>query len=211
MLLYLIRHGESLYNREGRIQGQTDIALTDFGRQQALAIAHGMRNVKLDAIFASPLQRAYQTAVPIAEQQGLPIQVHDGLKEVNAGVFSGLLWPEVTEKFPQYAEPWNSQDLDFVIPEGESRRMLQNRGVAAIQEIAATPYNVVAVVAHGGLLCASLKGMFQVPDAIHPFSLFNASISRLGWNEGKWQLITLNQTEHLVQSGVANESGRGNL
>lgn len=210
MILYLIRHGESVYNREGKIQGQTDVELTDFGRQQAQAIALGMTHIKLDAIIASPLQRAYQTAAALAEQQGMEIQTHEGLKEINVGKFAGLRWPEVAEKFPEHADAWNTQDFDFVIPGGESRRMLQVRGVTALTEIAALPYNQVAVVAHGGILCAALKGILRIPDELNPFSLFNASISRLAW-DGKWQLLTLNQTEHLVRAGVLNETGKGNL
>jgi probable phosphoglycerate mutase len=210
MLLHLIRHGESVYNREGRIQGQADIELSEFGLRQAAAIPLGMQSVQLDAIFSSPLKRAYQSAVPLAQAQNLEIQIHQGLKEINVGVFSGLKWPEVAEQFPEHAEPWEKQDMDFVIPGGESRQMLQDRGVQAITEIAALPYDRVAIVAHGGLLCAALKGILRLPRELNPFSLFNASISRLIW-DGRWQVLTLNQTEHLVQAGVAKESGRGNL
>jgi 2,3-bisphosphoglycerate-dependent phosphoglycerate mutase len=210
MLLYLIRHGESIYNREGRIQGQADIELSEFGLRQAEAIALGMQSVPLDALFSSPLKRAYQSAIPLSQAQKLEIQVHQGLREINAGAFSGLKWPEVAERFPEHAEPWERQDMDFVIPGGESRQMLQDRGVQALNEIAALPYERVAIVAHGGLLCAALKGILRLPPELNPFSLFNASISRLVW-DGRWQILTVNQTEHLVQAGVVNESGRGNL
>jgi broad specificity phosphatase PhoE len=210
MLIYLIRHGESTYNAQGRIQGQTDIPLSDFGRQQAQAIAAGMAHIKLDAIFASPLQRAYQTAIPLAERQGLPIQALDQLKEINAGIFSGLLWSEIETKFPEYADPWINQDADFIIPQGESRQQLQERGTQALSHIARTAFQKVAVVAHGGVLCAALKGILGIPPELNPMSLFNASISRLVW-DGKWQLLTLNQTEHLHAAGVAKESGKGNL
>lgn len=210
MILYLIRHGESVYNREGKIQGQTDIELTEFGKQQAQAVALGMADVELDAIIASPLQRAYQTASALAQSKQMPIQLHEGLKEIDVGVFSGLTWPEVAEKYPQHADAWSRQDMDFVLPGGESRRMLQQRGVATLVEISRLPLKSIAIVAHGGILCAALKGLLGIPDSLNPFSLFNASISRLLWN-GNWQLITLNQTEHLAQAGVLNETGRGNL
>lgn len=210
MLLYLIRHGESIYNREGRIQGQADIELSEFGARQAEAIVRGMHSVELDAVFSSPLKRAYQTAEPLARSKQLHIQVHQGLMEINAGVFSGLKWPEVALRYPEHAEPWEKQDMQFVIPGGESRKMLQDRGVQAITEIANSSYQRVAIVAHGGLLCAVLKGILQLPPELNPFSLLNASISRLAW-DGHWQIMTLNQTEHLVQAGVINESGRGNL
>jgi 2,3-bisphosphoglycerate-dependent phosphoglycerate mutase len=210
MLLYLIRHGESIYNSEGRIQGQADIELSDFGHRQAQAIAQGLSSVSLDAVFSSPLKRAYQTAQPLARLQGLELQTHDGLKEINAGAFSGLLWSEVATAYPQYVEQWNEQHMDFVIPGGESRQMLQARGMAAFNQIANLPLERVAVVAHGGLLCTTLKGLLQIPASLNPFSLFNASISRLVW-DGQWKLLTLNQTEHLLSANLANEAGRGNL
>jgi broad specificity phosphatase PhoE len=205
MRLYLIRHGESLYNSQNRIQGQTDIALSELGVKQAEAIAIGF-----DAVYSSPLERAYRTAVPLATRQGLPIQTMDQLKEINAGVFSGLLWSEVETKFPEYAKPWHEQHFDFVIPQGESRKQLQTRGMAALTEIANTNQECVAVVAHGGVLCAALKGLLGIRPELNPFSLFNGSISRLFWN-GTWQLVTLNQMEHLISAGVAKEAGRGNL
>lgn len=210
MLIYIIRHGESLFNRENRIQGQTDVALSSFGEQQALAIAEHFAPGDLDAIISSPLQRAYQTARPLAQRLNLEIQTLDDLKEIHAGIFSGLLWSEINERFPEYSAGWNNMEFDFVIPEGESRRQLQERGMRAMETIAKLPYERVAVIAHGGVLCAALKGILCVPPETNPFSLFNASISRLSW-AGKWNLLTLNQMEHLAKAGVAKEVGRGNL
>jgi 2,3-bisphosphoglycerate-dependent phosphoglycerate mutase len=210
MLIYIIRHGESLFNRENRIQGQTDIALSPFGEQQALAIAEYFRPGDLDAILSSPLQRAYQTARPLGERLNLELQTLDDLKEIHAGIFSGLLWSEIENRFPQYSVGWNNMEYDFVIPDGESRRQLQERGMRAFEQITRMPYERVAVVAHGGVLCAALKGLLRVPPETNPFSLFNASISRLAW-DGKWSLLTLNQMEHLEKAGVAKEVGRGNL
>ncbi|XZE19283.1 histidine phosphatase family protein [Pirellulaceae bacterium SH449] len=210
MLIYIIRHGESLFNRENRIQGQTDVALSPFGEQQAAAIAETFQPGDLDAIFCSPLKRAYYTALPLSERLSLELQPMDDLKEIHAGIFSGLLWSEVESRFPQYSDGWNNMEYDFVIPEGESRRQLQVRGVRALEHITSLPYEKVAVVAHGGVLCAALKGILQVPPSTNPFSLFNASISRLSWDD-RWSLLTLNQMEHLVKAGVAKEVGRGNL
>jgi broad specificity phosphatase PhoE len=210
MLIYIIRHGESLFNRENRIQGQTDVALSPFGEQQAAAIAEAFQPGDLDAIFCSPLKRAYHTALPLAERLSLELQPMEDLKEIHAGIFSGLLWSETESQFPQYTAAWNNMEYDFVIPEGESRRQLQERGVRALEHITSLAYEKVAVVAHGGVLCAALKGILQVPPSTNPFSLFNASISRLAW-DGRWSLITLNQMEHLERAGVAKEVGRGNL
>lgn len=210
MLIYIIRHGESLFNRENRIQGQTDVALSPFGERQAVAIAEYFQPGDIDAIISSPLQRAYHTARPLAERLNLELQTLDDLKEIHAGIFSGLLWSEIENRFPEYSAGWNNMEYDFTIPNGESRRQLQERGVRAFEHITMLPFERIAVVAHGGVLCAALKGLLRVPPETNPFSLFNASISRLAW-DGKWTLLTLNQMDHLEKAGVAKEVGRGNL
>lgn len=210
MILYLIRHGESVYNAEGRIQGQTDIPLSQIGLRQARAIADGLAKIKLDAIFTSPLKRAAQTAEPLAMHQGLTAELMPELMEIHAGIFSGLLWGEIEQKYPEHAVPWREQHPDFVIPGGESRRQLMERGVRALQAIRARHLEQVAVVAHGGVLCAALKGLLQIPAELNPFNLFNASISRLVWSK-RIQLWTLNEIEHLRVLNIAKEDGYGNL
>ena len=210
MILYLIRHGESQYNAEGRIQGQTDIPLSEMGQRQAQAIATAFDRIKLDAVLCSPLRRAAQTAAPLAERQRLHAEPMDELKEIHAGIFAGLLWGEIEVKYPDYAKPWSEQHPDFVIPGGESRRQLMERGERALRKIRKFNLQKVAVVAHGGLLCAGLKGLLQIPAELNPFNLFNASISRLVW-EKRIQLWTINEIEHLRAVNLAKEDGYGNL
>ncbi len=210
MILYLIRHGESQYNAEGRIQGQTDIPLSEVGHRQSRAIATAFEGIKLDAVICSPLQRAAQTAAPLAEQQGLRAEPRDELMEIHAGIFAGLLWGEIEQKYPEYARPWHEQQPDFVIPGGESRRQLMERGTLALREIRELNLSHVAVVAHGGIMCAGLKGLLQIPAELNPFNLFNASISRVAWNE-QVQVLTLNQVEHLRNLNLAKEAAYGNL
>src|SRR5690554_6197641 len=135
MILYLIRHGESTYNSEGRIQGQTDIPLSPLGLRQAEAVADALSTAPIEAVFCSPLQRAMQTAQPLADRLGLVPQPDDRLKEINAGIFQGLLWKEIEQRFPAEAGPWRAQQADFVIPNGESRRQLMVRGLAVFQAI----------------------------------------------------------------------------
>src|SRR5687767_6699877 len=100
MSFYLIRHGETLYNAESPIQGQSDVALSPLGLHQAEAIADALAEEPIDAVFASPLRRAMQTAEPIAARLGLAIQADDRLKEIHAGIFQGLLWAEIEARFP---------------------------------------------------------------------------------------------------------------
>lgn len=210
MIFYLIRHGESQYNAEGRIQGQTDIPLSEIGQRQAQAIAKAFDQIKLDAVICSPLQRAAQTAAPLAERQRLPAQPMDEFKEIHAGIFAGLLWGEIEVKYPEYARPWSEQHPDFVIPGGESRRQLMERGERALRKVQALNLQQVAIVAHGGVLCAGLKGLLQIPAELNPFNLFNASISRLVWGK-RIQLWTINEIEHLRAVNLAKEDAFGNL
>ena len=210
MLIYLIRHGESLYNAEGRIQGQSDIALSPLGILQAKAIADALATQSIDAIYASPLRRAAQTAEPIADRLSLEIRFDDRLKEINAGIFQGLLWADIEDKFPDAASPWREQHPDFVIPGGESRRALMLRGRDVFESIRESPFGRVAVVSHGGILAGALKSLLGVPAELNPFSLYNASISKLAWN-ATIKLLTLNQLDHLRLAGLDREDATGTV
>jgi len=210
MILYLIRHGESVYNAEGRIQGHSDIPLSEFGRRQSASLAACLAAVPLEAVFSSPLRRAAETAAPIAAWHGLAVQFDDRLKEIHAGIFQGLLWTEIAERFPREALPWLGQEPDFVIPGGESRRQLMHRGQLGLEAIRQQSYQTVAVVAHGGVLSAALKGLLGIPAQRNPFNLSNASISKLIWKNDV-KLMTLNQLDHLRQFDLAREDQTGNL
>lgn len=210
MFCYLIRHGESAYNAVGRIQGQSNVPLTELGHKQADALGRALRGQPIEAIYSSPLDRAYHTAQPIAAALGLPIQTDPGLMELNAGVFQGLLWPEIVERFPEAAARWKTLDPDFRIPQGESRRDLMTRALAAIEAVRAREYKHVAIVAHGGLLSAGLKGLLGIPAERNPFILYNGSISTLHWGE-QLKLISLNQIEHLHLDGQRLDSRLGDL
>jgi broad specificity phosphatase PhoE len=210
MIFYLIRHGESLYNAEGRIQGQADVGLSPLGLQQAQAIADTLAGETIDAVFASPLRRAMQTAEPIAKLLGLSIRCDDRLKEIHAGIFQGLLWEEIEAKCPDIARPWREQQPDFIIPGGESRRALMERGLEVFESIRETAFRRVAVVSHGGILAAALKAILRIPAEINPFSLYNASISVLAWND-RIKLLSLNQLEHLRTAGLAREDATGSV
>jgi 2,3-bisphosphoglycerate-dependent phosphoglycerate mutase len=210
MILYLIRHGESAFNAQGRIQGQLDPPLSDLGHRQGAALAKALAALPINAVFASPLQRARDTAAPVAAEMGLDLRTLDDLRELNAGVFQGRTWPEVHDLFPAEASRWTSQDPDFRIPDGESRRELMQRGRQALETIKAGGEKQVAVVSHGGILAAALKALLEVPAQRNPFSFFNASISKLSW-DGQVRLVTLNQIEHLRLPDGTYETRGGDL
>lgn len=209
MLLYCVRHGESTYNAEGRVQGQSDVPLSELGLRQGQAVAAALRQLPIDAVFSSPLQRAFKTAEIIAETLDLKIHTDDRLKELNAGIFQDRLRCDLERLYPDEFTRWTSGDPEFVIPGGESRRDLERRGVEALLAISENNYKNVAVITHGRLLITAIKGLFGIPFDAEPQSLRNGSITCVECN-GRQQarLLTIDKVEHLAHLGQA---GRGDL
>lgn len=209
MLLYVARHGETTYNAEGRIQGQEDVELSELGRRQARSLAEALAKRGIEVVYSSPLARAYRTAQAVAEACRTPLRVDDRLKELHAGVFQNVLASELGTLFPEAAARWRSQDPDYRIPGGESRRDLMDRGRQALEAIRASGYQRVAVVAHGGLLTAAFKALLHIPAEYNPFVLYNAALSIIEW-EQQPRLLVLNQTDHLRAAGC-EQCGHGEL
>lgn len=206
MILYCVRHAESVFNSEGRIQGQSDPPLSEYGLNQAHAIGEAFRNIQVEAVFSSPLLRAFQTAEPIAAALGKPIETDDRLKELNAGIFQGKIWNEILQEFPSEASKWKSRDPEFRIPGGESRLQLMQRGKEALEHIHSQKFASIVLVAHGGLLSATLKALLDIPPRRNPFQLFNGSISRIDWTD-EVHLTTLNEIQHLRVAGLMSRAG----
>ena len=210
MLQYLVRHGESVSNLEGRVQGQSDVELSDHGHAQAKLVAEWSRrlaeSVAIDEVWSSPLQRARETADVIAAAVGLPVLVEQGLCELHAGIFQGHLWADLEEKFPEEVARWRSGDVDYVIPGGESRAQLAARGRAVLEGLAGRTSRGMIVVSHGGVLTAALGSMLGrehpllATAAERPFTklpaLANCSVTQLSWPGPK--LLAFNETGHLA-------------
>lgn len=208
MILYCIRHGESSYNAEGRIQGQSDVPLSELGRRQSEAVAAALVGLPIEAVYASPLRRAMQTTRPVAEALKLEIRTDPRLMEVHAGVFQDKLRSELEELYPLEVARWRSGDPDFAIPGGESRRDLMRRGRAVFEAIGQTDHQQVLVVTHGALLSAAMKALLEIPAQRHPFVLQNGSITRLELTDGVVKVHSLNEVGHLREVGFG---GRGDL
>lgn len=203
----LIRHGQSVSNFEGRVQGRDDVPLSPLGVRQAEAVAAwagGLEGVA--EIWSSPLQRARETAAPIARALALDLHICDELAELHAGVFQGHLWDDLERTFPEAVARWRSGDPDYAIPGGESRAALAARGRRALETLAGRRVGTMIVVAHGGVLTAAL-GLLLGPRhpllaaaAMRPFTrlpaLDNASVSRVRWPGP--ELLAFNETGHLA-------------
>jgi probable phosphoglycerate mutase len=154
--LLLLRHGQSVWNAEGRWQGTADPELSAEGGSQAAAAAEHLEQEDLWAVWASPLQRAWQTAQIISTTLGLgAVQVDPGLRERDVGELSGLTTPEIEERWPGLLAEWRSGQRD-TLPGGEGD--IRERVVAAVQRIAIASdeagHESVLVVTHGGSLTA---------------------------------------------------------
>jgi len=218
MRQYLVRHGESVSNLEGRVQGQADVALSALGREQARRTADWGRRVAraggVTEIWSSPLQRARETAAVIAAAVGLPVQVEPTLAELHAGIFQGHLWADLEIRFPEEVARWRSGDVDYAIPGGESRSELAARGRDALERLAAGAAPGMIVVAHGGVLTAALGSMLGgghpllAAAAERPFTrlpaLANCSVTTLEWPGPR--LLAFNETAHLDASAAGQDA-----
>jgi broad specificity phosphatase PhoE len=158
--LFLARHGQTDWNLEGRYQGQVDIPLNGFGREQAKILAGALQQVRPDAVWASDLCRAKETAVIIAVTHNLPVQVHSGLREMNFGSWQGLTWQEVEKQFPDAWQRWADNPESYHIPDGETLKELDDRFQLALTGICAKyPSGSIVIVAHGGPISRLLSGL----------------------------------------------------
>jgi len=135
LILYIVRHGETVWNLEKRMQGRKDSPLTDLGREQAEKLRHSLKDIKWDAIYSSPLQRTHATANIIRSNQEIPITFRDELQEMCFGDWEGKLHQEIAEDEPQkYEDFWMSPDL-YATGSGEDFFEVEKRVVKEIKEI----------------------------------------------------------------------------
>jgi probable phosphoglycerate mutase len=201
--ILLVRHGETAWNAERRLQGHLDIGLNPQGARQAAAVAEALAGVRIDAIISSDLQRASETAHAIASSHRLPVQVERNLRERCYGGFEGLLYAEIEQRFPREFAKWQARDVDAVLPAGvnlgESFRAFYERCTTAIMERAARcPSQTVVMVAHGGVLeCAYRCALGMSLETPRNFAIPNASINRFTYHDGKLTLISWGEIDHL--------------
>jgi 2,3-bisphosphoglycerate-dependent phosphoglycerate mutase len=195
-----IRHGETAWNVDARIQGQLDVPLNELGLWQAARVAAALADESVDAIYASDLQRARQTAQPIAEMRGLPLGLESGLRERSFGAFEGLLYPEIEARWPEGARRWSRREPGYA-PEGGGESLLDffARVVDTASRLAAahTGQSIV-LVAHGGVMDCLYRAATRV-DLQQPRSwkLVNAALNRLLYTPDGFTLVGWNDVGHL--------------
>ena len=198
----IVRHGETLWNRERRIQGQGNSPLSPGGVRQAHAVARRLAQAGAVRIVASDLGRTVETAQPMAAATGLRLATDARLRERAFGIFEGLTPDEIAARHPEHHARWQTRDAGFEIPGGESLNQLQARVRAAFEALAAPAASAasvpgagagpVIIVTHGGVLDAVYRIAVGVaPGAPRTWQLLNASINQVsidgsGWQVGPW-------------------------
>lgn len=195
-----IRHGETAWNAEGRLQGQLDVPLNALGRAQAARLAPALRDEGLQAVVASDLGRAWHTAQALAGPLGLPLAAEAGLRERSFGSLQGFSYEQIRQRWPELAERWRRRDLDFAAPDGgESLPQFSARVLAAVERVAAAHAGgCIALVCHGGVLDCLYRAATRVAlDAPRSWQLGNASINRLLHTPQGLSLVGWNDRAHL--------------
>ena len=197
--LLFIRHGETDWNRLQRFQGHVDIPLNDNGRAQAERLAARLAAERHDALFSSDLQRARQTAAPLATVWGRDDGVLPGFREQNFGLLEGLDAPTIQTRHPALWQGWLQQDADFAAPGGESQRQFHARVMNTLRELVTerTGQRVV-VVTHGGVLDMLWRSAHGLPLAgLRQCHIPNTGINRLRWADGTLQVEVWGDDAHL--------------
>ncbi|MBO9513587.1 MAG: histidine phosphatase family protein [Variovorax sp.] len=202
-----VRHGETAWNVDTRIQGQLDIELNDTGLWQARRVARALEDETIGAIYASDLARARQTAEAIAAPRGLPITTDSGLRERAFGSFEGRTFADIDAESPEQARLWRTRDPEFAPEGGESLLTFRARITATAHRLAARhPGQLVVMVAHGGVMDVLYRDATgQDLQAPRTWQLGNAAINRLLWTPQGFTLIGWADTAHLGD-GILDEA-----
>ncbi len=200
MRVFVIRHGETEFNRDGLIQGNIDSSLTPLGVQQSCLIAEELKGFDIDFIFSSPAIRAYETAKPLSVPRSIPIAIVPGLREREYGIYEGKSLQETQKAHPElFATTSSKIDMGARPKDGESLREVVGRVVPFVERLRGhLPDKTIAIVAHGivnKLIIGDLVD--RSLEKINTYRQSNGCINEILLEKGKGKAIRLNYTEHL--------------
>jgi broad specificity phosphatase PhoE len=185
--VYLVRHGETTATQKGRICGNSDVPLTDDGLYQAEILGSWFSELKIDSIFASPLNRTIQTADTIARAVKMPTYFkHSGLTEKKEGDWEGKTYWQVRDENPRLWERWSQDPIYFAPPNGESVSEYIARVSRALNDIFKNYQcgNKIILVTHSGFIRAAIMNALNIPvENFFRIDIPTASVSRIDWSE----------------------------
>jgi len=207
--LIVIRHGETPWNREKRMQGTTDTPLSDIGQAQARAVGRRLAGRGFAALYTSDLARARDTARAIAEHTGRDFVTDPRLQERRFGIFEGLTAGEIEKRFPEEHARFVSRDPDYEVPGGECARRFSERCLGCLSEIAGRHRGEEIVVVTHGLV---LDSLYRAAQGLghgerRPVPLINASLNFFDHGAGRWRLVLWGDVTHLAPGEVTQYGG----
>jgi probable phosphoglycerate mutase len=202
-----IRHGETAWNVDTRIQGHLNIPLNDTGHWQAERLGQALATENIAAIYASDLSRAHETALYVSRASGIPVVAELGLRERGFGDFEGRTFAEIEIALPDQAERWRKRDPAFAPTGGESLLQVQERVLATVNRLAkAHPGELIVMVGHGGVMDVLYRAATRLDlQAARTWLLGNTAVNRLLWTPEGLSLVGWSDTQHLSDA-VLDES-----
>jgi broad specificity phosphatase PhoE len=197
--IYLVRHGQTRWNKEQVFRGTSDVPLNESGQEEARLTAKALRTRPVSAVYTSPLVRASETAGAIAGAHDLEVENLEGLRDICFGEWQGVSHTVVMERYPGLYRRWLEEPHRVMFPGGDSLRTVQSRAVKAVKRtVLGHPEDTIVMVSHRvvnrvlicGLVGIGLSHFWQIGQD-------TAAINRLTWRKGGFILVCLNDTCHL--------------
>ena len=200
MKLYIIRHGETYWNIEGRMQGTKDSKLTEQGKKEALNLGENLKDTKIDCIYSSPLERAYDTSVLIRGEREIPIEIKSNLIEMNFGKWEGMLSDDVEKLYKnEHYRFWNEPHL-YTTLDGETFEELIKRVKITLDEIVnQNKGEHVLLVTHAIVIkaiYAIVKG-YKVEEFWNPPFIKNTCVTIIEHNKNNYNITLEASTSHV--------------
>lgn len=190
-ILYIIRHGETEWNKLRRIQGHSDIDLNPLGQEQAERLAVHIANHPITGVYSSDLKRARDTAQKLAHRVGAPLQTYPTLRERNYGEWEGLTIDEIKNRYSYPAVDETAYGI-------EAFEAMQQRANQILSELAEKhPEQTIAVVSHGGFINAFLHYVTNGEQGTGITRIDNTGVSVFRYRNGLWEVLSINAIDHL--------------
>lgn len=198
--VFLIRHGQTAWNKERRFLGRSDIPLDDDGHAQARLLTDALRAIPLEAVYSSPLSRAWATAMKISEAHGLKTGALPGLTELDQGELEGMKGALLADRYPDFYEAWRADPTHVRVPGGETLAECQTRAVSSILSTLSqrTTPGPIAIVSHKVAISAVVCDTIGLPPRFNMMvGQKNTAINLLSYKNGQLRLHRLNEANHL--------------
>ncbi len=193
--IYLIRHGESEGNVKGLYSGWLDTPLTDQGRGQAQQAAERLKGIDFDRVISSDLSRTRETAQIVCGKYLNAIEEDNRFREMHFGIFEGLTYKEICEKYPEEMQAWGDDYSGYIIPDGESLEMMAERCCKRFKEIVfeMTEGNII-ISAHAGVIRSILSEVVGTgAEGYWKFKIDNCGIASIEYVDDYPVICGLNQ------------------